>query len=392
MDEAQAQRRDLTLAGAALLVVAAIIGFGVWRQASAPAHRAPATPFQAYAPPPAPDYVQPGAWALIPATPAAWTTSDPPADVFFVHPTTFAGGQDWNGPIDDAAGRRALDEAVLPNQAGPFARVARLFAPRYRQASLYAQASTRADARTARAFAYGDIKRAFDLYLARYNQGRPIILAGVEQGGFLIARLARDELAANPTLKTRLAAVYLIDTAVPAADYGADAALPACTARAQARCAIGWISALPFGEGLAGLSAKGALAWTASDGLEPLGGGRLLCVNPLLGAAGHALAPAKMSQGASAASGGPVTAMPDLVSRDVSAQCVAGLLQVSAPRSAPPTGAGPWGYNLFFADIEADARARLAALSTQSGFQRVAPPITQSIDIPDVPVAGRGGH
>ena len=54
---------------------------------------------------------------------------------------------------------------MLPNYAGPFVRVGRLFAPRYRQASLFAQLTLRDDARDAREFAYGDVRRAFDYYL-----------------------------------------------------------------------------------------------------------------------------------------------------------------------------------------------------------------------------------
>jgi hypothetical protein len=389
MGEIDQQRRDWTIAGAALLAVVAVIAVGLWRQSARTAHLAPKTPFHAYAPPSAPDYAQRAAWALIPATPAAWTASDPPADVFFVHPTTFAGGKDWNGPIGEAAGDSDPLPSILRSQAGPFAGAGRLFAPRYRQASRYAEMNASGDARAARAFAYGDVKRAFDAYLARYNQGRPIILAGVEQGGLLIARLARDELAADPTLRARLAAVYLIDAAVPADDYGPGAVLPACMAKTQARCAVGWITAAPFGEGPARQGLSNALAWTADDRLEPFGERKPLCVNPLLGAASPAFAPARLSKGAWPPVRTP-WASPYMMSRVVSAQCAHGLLQASTPRAPFSLAGEPWGYNLFFADIEADARSRVAGLSGQAGFKRVAPPITQSVDVRDVPIAGRG--
>ena len=39
---------------------------------------------------------------------------------------------------------------MLPNYAGPFARLGRIFAPRYRQASLYTLMTLRDDAREAR--------------------------------------------------------------------------------------------------------------------------------------------------------------------------------------------------------------------------------------------------
>ena len=71
---------------------------------------------------------------------------------------------------------------MAPNYAGPFARVGRIFAPRYRQAGLYSLMTLREDAREARRFAYGDVARAFRTYLARDNGGRPFVLVGVRSG------------------------------------------------------------------------------------------------------------------------------------------------------------------------------------------------------------------
>src|SRR5688572_24738962 len=55
----------------------------------------PREPFQTYQPPPAPAYAKRSAWALWPGTPQP---GDGPADVFFVHPTTYNGGEHWVGP------------------------------------------------------------------------------------------------------------------------------------------------------------------------------------------------------------------------------------------------------------------------------------------------------
>jgi hypothetical protein len=96
----------------------------------------PKTPFQTYKPPPAPDYASQSAWALLPAHPAAAAPDDGAADVFFISPTTFDGGRDWNGPIDDARAERVFKRVMAPNYAGPFLQVGRVFAPRYRQACL----------------------------------------------------------------------------------------------------------------------------------------------------------------------------------------------------------------------------------------------------------------
>ena len=59
---------------------------------------------------------------------------------------------------------------------------------------------------------------------------------------------------------------------------------------------------------------------------------------------------------------------PAFLSRQVSARCQDGILRVSRPSSPSLKDTGGFtdrlkepGYNLFYADIEADARARLAA-------------------------------
>ena len=164
-----------------------------------------------------------------PSTRHAPQADDPAADVFFVHATTYDGGRNWNGPIGDAKSVRFLTRVILPNYAGPFARVGRMFAPRYRQASVYTELTLRDDALEARQFAYDDVRRAFDYFLAHFNQDRPLVVVGVEQGGTLVDRLMDEELAAHPELSHRLAAVYIIDATVLAAAHGPRSPLPACT-------------------------------------------------------------------------------------------------------------------------------------------------------------------
>ena len=179
--------RIVALAALAVLLAAGA-GAYVWREEILRTALDPGQPYQTYSPPPAPDYASPKAWAL-PASLTAPPPSGLPVDVFFVHPTTYDGGRDWNGPIGQRQADRFLYRVVLPHDAGPFQRVGRVFAPRYRQASLYASLTLRDDAREARRFAYGDVRAAFLTYRARYSAGRPFILAGVGQGAVLASRL-----------------------------------------------------------------------------------------------------------------------------------------------------------------------------------------------------------
>jgi hypothetical protein len=315
-------------------------------------------------------------------------------DVFFVHPTTFNGGRNWNAPIDDRAAARQLDRIMLPNYAGPFGRVGRVFAPRYRQASLYAYEMTlREDARDARRFAYGDVLAAFHDYLARYNFGRPFIVVGVEQGGQLADRLLRQEIEPNPALMSKLAAAYLIDVVIPASAYGPTAPLQPCRQRAQSRCVTAWAAVDESDPVAARRLLSRAMVWTPDWMLENLGGEPVLCVNPLVGAAGDAAAPTRLNLGAANASELEWGARAAFLPRQVSAQCVDGVLRVSRPRSSSLRASGAWPdkfkerpYNPFFADLEADARKRVAVYYGREEMPAGAPPIEQSAPVETAPV------
>jgi hypothetical protein len=374
--------RDWLRLSAALLLALVVIAALRWRHDIVQTTLDPKTPFQTYKPPAQPDYALPTSWALEPAHPDSPGPADAPTDVFFVHPTTFDGGRDWNGPIGNAKANRVLVRTMLPNYAGPFARSGRLFAPRYRQASLYTALTLRDDARDARQFAYGDVRHAFDYFLDHFNRGRPLIVVGVEQGGTLVDRLMREELAARPTLIRRLAAVYVVDATVLAGDHGPTSPLPACQRPGQPRCMIGWNQEFAFDQADIRQVFERSLVWGPNDQLEGVAGRPILCVNPMLGAQSDALAPARLNQGAAAASDVDWGTRPAFMSRQVSSQCVDGILRVSAPRSPALKEQGGWldrlkepGFNLFYADEEADADARVAALLRMPDYTPPAPPV-----------------
>ncbi len=356
------------LSGLVILALAVIAAFR-WRTDILQTTLDPKVPFQTYQPPATPDYALRSAWALLPQYPAAPQADDPAADVFFVHATTYDGGRDWNGPIGDAKSARFLARVVLPNYAGPFARVGRMFAPRYRQASVYTELTLRDDALEARQFAYDDVRRAFDYFLAHFNQDRPLVVVGVEQGGTLVDRLMDEELAAHPEVSHRLAAVYIIDATVLAAAHGPRSPLPACTKPGETHCLMAWNQAFAFDSADIRAVFERSLVWSPSDELEPVNGRAILCTNPLLGGETGAMARANLNRGAVAAADIEWGVRPAFLARQVSAQCVDGVLHVSAPRSPTLEEQGGWldrlkepGFNLFYADEEADAQARVTTL------------------------------
>ncbi|MDP3489271.1 MAG: DUF3089 domain-containing protein [Phenylobacterium sp.] len=382
-------RTKLWLTGAALLIVGLLVAAGVvWRDDILRTGLDPKEPFQTYEPPPAPDYSSREAWSLLPAKPDTWTEDAHQADVFFVGPTSYDGGSHWNAPIDDPRADAFFRRTVGPNYVGPFVRTGRVFAPRYRQASLYSMLTLRDDAREARRFAYGDVRQAFIQYMRAYNHGRPFVIVGVEQGGTLAARLLADEIAGDPDLRRRLVAAYLIETAVPANAPP----LPLCRAPTETGCLAAWVSAYDRDRERAQLLRDRSLTWDGAGQLVNLTG-PAACYNPLLGAVSEAEAPARLAKGATNATSLEWGARPALQSRQVSARCEAGILRVSRPRSAAFRPTGSWanqrkipGYNLFYGDLEASYELRLSALLADPDFPHAARPIPPGAEIETSPV------
>lgn len=332
----------------------------VWRGDILRAGLDPQQPFQTYDLPPPTAYADPRAWALLDAhVPGAG-----PAAVFFVHPTTYAGAREWNGPIGDREADARLLRVVLPNYAAAFAVAGGVSAPRYRQAGLYSRLTLRDDAREARAFAYTDVEAAFGAFLAQHPRG-PIVLAGVEQGGELVDRLLRDQVAKDPASRDRLVAAYLIDTVV--ARDRVPPGIPACSARRQTGCILAWSQVGEGDDGAARRRLRRALVWDDRGRLVDLGGRPALCVNPVTGSTDTAPVAARSHRGATNATGLEWGARPALLAREVATRCHEGLLRTDHPDRESFREQGDWSerrmtrpYNLFYGDIEADVQTRLS--------------------------------
>jgi hypothetical protein len=339
----------------------------VWRGDILRAGLDPQVPFQTYEPPPAPDYADPRAWALLDArAPGAGA-----ANVFFVHSTTFDGGREWIGAIGDAKADAYLFRVVLPNYAGPFARAGAVSAPRYRQASLYTRLTLRDDAREARAFAYGDVLAAFDAWLAHHPSG-PIVLAGVEQGADLLDRLIRERIAPDAAVRDRLVAAYLMDTIIAAENL--PASIPACFDRRQIHCVVAWSQVGDGDEGAARRRLRRATVWDDRGHLVNLADRAAVCVNPVTGGVGEEQVPARLHRGATNATGLEWGARPALLTREVETQCRDGLLRHSWPDLESFRETGNWAdrrkarpYNLFYGDLEVDIAERLAIYAKAGG-------------------------
>lgn len=165
---------------------------------------------------------------------------DSSVDVFFVYPTTFLDDANPNNiaAIDDSKLNKKTDATAILNQASVFNASCRIFSPRYRQAHYRNFSISDEAAQPNFDIAYSDVKKAFEYYLAHYNNGRPIIIASHSQGTLHAARLL-EEFFDNKPLKNKLVCAYIIGLPVKENLFKA---LPACIDSTKTGCIISWRS------------------------------------------------------------------------------------------------------------------------------------------------------
>lgn len=351
----------------------------------------PGIPFQTYTPPPPPDYSASEAWAVRPGA----VDPDAPA-IFFIHNTTYDGGSHWNAPYDRRQETKEIREVVIPNFAAPFlSGEAQLYAPLYRQASLYTFMNNREDAVSARILAVEDVQAAFDAFLAQTDEEQPIIVVGVGQGALHGLKILIDQVAPFETVRNRLAAAYLLEAPTPT-DLFQDAlgALPPCRASDEVRCVISYNTARQDErERIFALSER-SMTWNSEGELTFVTDRALLCVNPLLWNTTEDFAPARLHRGGAAAEGLTLDDVPSAMANQTGAQCQNGVLMIERPRARALRRAGRLGedrrapdFNLFYRDLQLDAQRRLEILARiRTEEARFAPPLGEPVEVGDADV------
>jgi hypothetical protein len=321
--------------------------------------------FDPDATPPAPDYAEHAAWAALPelddgadvslAELPAIDQLNAPADVFYLHPTTWLGAQ-WNAPFDDPSVIEATTRGATLIQASAFNACCAVYAPRYRQAN--GRAYTHPDAESERAFAvaYADVSAAFDAFLARTGE-RPFIIAGHSQGAMLAATLIRERIAGS-ALEQRLVVAYLPGGAVRAETIG----VPVCDSPTQTGCVVSWNARGPTFE-------HNEFELDASD--EHTMTGRV-CVNPITWMTDGQGVAAERNAGAIFFD----TDAPVIKPAFADARCVDGVLVVTGIGDAErdvmsrlllwvmgPENYHPIDVQLFYVDLRSNAVARVQAFT-----------------------------
>lgn len=297
------------------------------------------------------------------------------ADVFYIHPTTGMNDDVDNVPLDDP---QAMETAriMLMTQATPFNSVARVYAPRYRQAALHVFEEGEATLQEPMNRAYEDVRRAFAHYAEHDNDGRPFFLVAHSQGSSHGLRLLIEEISNSP-LEARLVAAYLPGMPTPSIVFDAHLArIPPCTSPKQTGCVATWgvfaEGSRDFGnwEAVNHFWNPAAGQWRSAQGMP------LVNVNPVSWREDDTPAPSEMHLGA-VPFGARATHFSRVIPHLVGARTANGYTLVS-PSPLPSDLFDDGGvfdegnYHvfdiaLFWADLRANARNRLVAFLSDEG-------------------------
>ncbi len=253
-------------------------------------------------------------------------------DVFFIHPTSYMIGFDWNADINNIVVNERTDIGSIKNQASVFNGSCRVFAPRYRQAvlrSFYPKNEKKGS--EALDFAYKDVKAAFEYYLQNYNKDRPIIIATHSQGTRHGLRLVQEYFDGKP-LQEQLVAAYLVGFAVKCNDLER---IKPCNNPGETGCFVGW----------------NTFKWGADESVMRADFyDEACCVNPLSWKNDTAYAGKELHKGSTA-----FTFFDNLDKEAVDAKCVNGKLWVNPPSGAKYANISRnyhvYDYNFFYGNI-----------------------------------------
>ena len=298
-------------------------------------------------------------------------------DCFYVYPTV---SLETTLNADLRVQPAETDVAVA--QAARFSTVCRVWAPMYRQFTLFALEALLSKGLSVTAYAtletaYDSLKSGFLDYLAHYNDGRPIIFIGHSQGASILITLLQQLADANSALRSRLVLAIILggNVVVPngSREGGSFSHIPVCSAAGQAGCVIAY-SSFPSQPPAASLFGRPGAGVSLLSGQTATTGVHVVCVNPAAIAGGSAvLDPFFPTEGLLAT---PWVEYPDLYQARCESGGGATWLQVTkipggARRRTVSEGAGPdWGYhtydvNLSLGNLVADTAA------AEASWQRV---------------------
>ncbi|MDC0030065.1 DUF3089 domain-containing protein [Pseudomonadota bacterium] len=195
------------------------------------------------------DYSKENSWAslpsikddadFIPAGEEGVDQSTSQVDVFFVHPTGYLKGHYWTDPLEEESATKENTQWMMANQASAYNGCCSVYAPHYRQASIYSYFGTDELREEVHAFVYKDIKKSFEYFIDNFSNGRPFILASHSQGTHHSIRLLAEEIDGTD-LYSRMVGAYIIGGAVSKDRMNEMNDISICDSPTQLRCLVHW--------------------------------------------------------------------------------------------------------------------------------------------------------
>lgn len=338
----------------------------------------PVTPFDPARTPPPPDYAERSEWVSLPDmhdpaddTPPGVRAIDQRrarVAVFFLYPTSFTSGEEWNADTHDADLNARIAGSSIRDQASVFNGCCAIYAPRYRQMTLGGYVKWSENSVRATELAYSDVARAFRQFLA-WNRGRPFILAGHSQGSRQGRLLIEREIDGRPVARQMIAA-YLIGAWIERDWFRALRTTHPCERADDTGCVVTWST---YAQGRNATNQRLYVARQSGFPTEALARPHV-CINPLDWSTGGETVPARFDKGGWMH--GPAPLPRAIEPGLVSARCYDGALYISPPSREFADMVIPFGnyhrvdYNVAYMNLRENAGVRAAA------FFRRAPQIS----------------
>ena len=163
------------------------------------------------------------------------TVDNRPIDCFYLYPTVSTqkrGNSTLQVEWDEAG--------TAITQASQFSRVCRVYAPMYRQVTVYGNGDPY---HGHGAWEYDDVLAAWKYYLAHYNHGRGVVLIGHSEGADLFEQLLQNQIEGTAEQKLLVSAILLGGNVVVkdgSTEGGDFSKIPACTSATETGCVVAY--------------------------------------------------------------------------------------------------------------------------------------------------------
>jgi Protein of unknown function (DUF3089) len=281
-------------------------------------------------------------------------------DCFYVYPTVSTEQTDNADLVVQPA-----ELAAAASQASRFSQVCRVWAPMYRQATVYALSHGAITGANVSNIAYTSLLSGWRDYLRHDNDGRPIVFIGHSQGAAMLIRLLQTQIDPSPRLRKQLVSAIILggNVQVPIGRRvgGSFRRIPTCASATSTGCVIAYstFGSTPPPLALFGRPGRGV---SIQSGQTTRIGQQVACVNPVTFSSGTGPLQPYFLAGGSKVPGVTVTtpwvSFPGLYTAQCRSATGATWLQVTAtptpndPRPTVTDSLGPlWGYHLVDVNI-----------------------------------------